>query len=397
MTINKSVLNSLSLEYLICFFILLILAFFCPIICCYFSVILCAFLKNNKHVKNFTLFILILIFSFGAYSRGLWSDTQHYLNFIRSINSPNEVFLQALIYLNSVDIGFALLTFIIKYIFKNEFVVLFVLTIISTILYARIYKQFNDKMALFSILYFYSSFTFYFLVGNQIRQAIAGAFGLFAIASVCSKSYIKSYFYCLLAISFHLSSLLFLPIIWALNSYSKFNDIKRIVFVFISVIISLLLLNNIINYFPENSFVYMKINGMLNRGGEIKSLFSASSLKSFLLLGFILCITYMYDSFKLNTKFKMLFISYLYFYLFELAFISSAELSNRIANYKLIIEPLILIEIIQFFREKKELSICFWIATSVFFSYVITGPANSFFNSKGISVLWTPIWNLIIL
>lgn len=74
-----------------------------------------------------------------------------------------------------------------------------------------------------------------------------------------------------------------------------------------------------------------------------------------------------------------------------------AELSNRIANYKLIIEPLILIEIIQFFREKKELSICFWIATSVFFSYVITGPANSFFNSKGISVLWTPIWNLIIL
>jgi hypothetical protein len=195
----------------------------------------------NLRIQLFSLVTLFLIFFVGFRAIGTGIDDQNYQ---RLFNTARH----GIVY---KEISF----FIVSNILGNLTFVFLFFAIIGIGL-KGIYIIKNSKYIGLTFLLYYSS---YFFLHDfvQIRAGIASALILWILYSAGRKSYIRCLLLCLLAVSFHLSALCIVPVIFLKNKNSKTTYI-------ILGLISLLLafvfpldILKLISYLPD--FLYKRI------------------------------------------------------------------------------------------------------------------------------------------
>lgn len=217
------------------------------------------FLFENKGKQN-TLYKILLglliafaILVVGFRGEGIGTDYWQYKGYFSA-------------WVPKIEPGFNISTLIVRSLGGN-FIIYSILYFIVT-LYARIFvfKRLSYSLTLSLMV----SFGFWMLVYdlNGIRQSLSIAIlGIAAYYAYCRKFY-KFLFFTLLAVSFHYSSLVFLPFYFLINmKIDKMGMFIIIAFVFIlnvfnvsDFLFSFILDGSSDNYFTSKSQAYSKIN-----------------------------------------------------------------------------------------------------------------------------------------
>ncbi len=192
----------------------------------FLSFFLTIFFKKNTEIKRKYLYIIMFsvfafLFAFRAASVG--TDTQYYINryltiYNYGITRFNQIY--------SSEIGFTLYNLMLTKIFGANYQWLF---IISGIFIMFSFGRFLYKHAkadvltlmLFALAMFPRSL-------NILRTEIAVAICLFGIEYAQQGSLAKAVTVCILGATFHLSVLLFIPVIFILNSKSSLRYPEKI-------------------------------------------------------------------------------------------------------------------------------------------------------------------------
>ena len=176
--------------------------------------------KESKSIsdkkKNILINIasLLLIFFFGL--RGfIQSDFQNYYPWFE--NLPTLWNYNKLIdtFAENYEPGFVLFTVICKSIFPNYFIWVFICVLIDIIFLRKIFKEYSSNVCL--------SFAIYFAIGaiimefNLMRNIKAILILIFATKYIREQKMWKYFFCVLIAMLFHITSIIFIPLYFVLN------------------------------------------------------------------------------------------------------------------------------------------------------------------------------------
>lgn len=168
----------------------------------------------SKSTKLYTVnLVLVFIYFSSAYCFNY--DWINYRNFYENVLSDNLV--QSIIE-SGFEPGFVIIAYSTKLLgLDYQWVIVFLNVIVFSFFNSSIKKFHNKNIALFI---FFSFFGF-FLLAEQIRQAVALAIGLKAIQYYIDKKASKFYFLTILAILFHVSAVFLFVIMYVHKIFSR--------------------------------------------------------------------------------------------------------------------------------------------------------------------------------
>lgn len=252
----------------------------------YLSLILIVLFISNisfgKNKKNSILLPVIMITIFSAIRYKVGTDYMNYINIYNSFT------LGELSNINIIkdEIGFKLVLYISKYIFKSPDFLFIITSIIQGIfLYLIIKKDGNEKGNWIPLL-MYITFLMPFEM-NGIRQGIACLITFYALQQYLDGHKIKCIIYTLLACTFHITAIIILPTI-VLIEFTK-NDRKKMIIGFVIALLVLLIsgatiFNSIIDKLDLNRYDSYIAEGDYNIVAIIKTLLVRTPIYLFLYL-----------------------------------------------------------------------------------------------------------------
>lgn len=111
--------------------------------------------------------------------------------------------------------GFAILCMLCKTVFPDYFFMQFVVTLIHTYALYRFFRRYSDNIPLGLMLYIV--FEGVFIATNLVRNSIAISLFLLALPFLEERKPIQYFSLCLLAVTFHLSALIYFPLYFFLH------------------------------------------------------------------------------------------------------------------------------------------------------------------------------------
>lgn len=179
----------------------------------------CAFFYENcddsQRRKQIVIVSFLVFFVFFAFRGYLYTDWTSYVFYLENVEWDNIV---------SFDIsdpdgkepGFALLAMLCKTVYNDYFFLVFVCTTIDTLLLARFLRRRGiDNIPLFFMLFI--TFEGLGVMFNLLRNAISMLLFMNALEYIEKRKPVKYFSICLVALSLHMSSLLFFPMYFFLH------------------------------------------------------------------------------------------------------------------------------------------------------------------------------------
>lgn len=157
-------------------------------------------------------------------------------------NSFNNIKLVSLSQALDVEIehGYILIQYLIGRVFGEfQFLLVTVALLFITVVSYLVYKHSNNPMLSYTFFIIYGFYTF---AMSGTRQTMAIALIMIAFHFVINKNLIKFLFFLLLATTFHITAIIFLPAYW----FSKFKFNKKTILTFILLAVIIILQKNII-------------------------------------------------------------------------------------------------------------------------------------------------------
>jgi len=315
----------------------------------YFSI-----LNNKKYTGVFLVCLasLILLSKYNINTGG--DDTYPYINTFLHFDSFRDITKTTLIYSASIDVLFWYPIYFLSLVTKEPNVFLFFCHFIAlSILYYSYYKFVGKKAVLVFVL-FLSTTTFYYLYGNAIRQALAVSFSVLFLYYLVNNMNSKALFISFISIFIHPTGLI-LFIVYLLSKLS-------IRFIYILLIFTLLL-----QFFPilnslGNIFNSIGLSHLAEKAIGYSSRLESNSLINLSTVIFIFIMSiYWYAKSKLKTEIlpTILIKVYVIYESLYLLFLSNSLISNRIFSYRGVLDILLIVIIITYFKQKNLLKFLF--------------------------------------
>ena len=203
-------------------------------------------IKKTKYNLSILLltFIFILIKVFNSTGRDISKTGGYYYNFISA--STFSSFMD-----QGIEIGFKLLTIIIRNITSNYNIYLIIINFLIIIPIIYIFNKYYNKVDLFTTVLMYMSI-FFFASFSPIRQCLAASIGLLVFDCLKEKKIIKSFIWIIIAMSIHSSAIVYLIPFFMVN----FKIINRKTISWLMSILFILFLlekNSILSWFAGSS------------------------------------------------------------------------------------------------------------------------------------------------
>ena len=201
----------------------------------FISTFSCLFLCKNKKVGMLLMFILFLVLTFRGENVG--SDTIMYYN--NDFNVDLEFSLT-----NKFEISFQTISYFISELNLNPRWCLYLLSALTFVFLYLSAKRYNKLFGTSYVCFFYFFFLlgFYSLAFNISRQLLAVSILLYAYSFLFENNIKKFYFiiYAILASSFHISSIIFIPLFFVNKlDFTKipFKSVFSILFVLFTFVV----------------------------------------------------------------------------------------------------------------------------------------------------------------
>lgn len=334
--------------------------------------------KKDKIVPIILVILstLILATKINIYRYG--DDLQHFINTFNNFESFNNVLAISAIYSSSVDIVFWYISYGISKLTSKPllFLVFWHFTSLSILHYS--YSKILKNDAILAFVIFLSTTTFYYIYGNAIRQAIAVSLFSLTVFYILNSENRRALFVAILAIFSHPTGLVALISILIYKIRLKYISIFLIlsfVLQFLPVLEYLVFLSS----FSSFDFVTNKMT-IYNEVTEQKSFISLGTL---IFLSILICYIFikynMKDTIYIDNLMKIyLFIQSLYF-----LFLSTGTISDRIFSYRSILDAILIVLFIRYFKQRSFL---FIIVLVLFMIYnvilIITLMNNNYYNNE---------------
>jgi len=347
--------------------------------------------KKYEHFLFFLLFIMFWLISGLRYETG--GDWNNYTKLFDRIPSIDEIMFKKKYNEFAglpVEIGYRTLCSLVKTITNNIQVIFFIISFCNSVLLFNSVKRYIPYPIVALMVYFS---TLYFLLDMMyMRQCCAVMIFLYSIRFIKKRQGLRYFICCLLAISFHYSAILLLPLYFILNQ--KFSSLFVVVFVVVGLVIYFLKITWVSNVaiflvdkFTGNPYISRLITYLTSSNFNIRRSVSIGFLFYFFVLFFVLLKRAEIEkSNYFNIFFNLFLINvFVNFYAAELF-----ELSNRIKCYFLIANIGILPYILYSYKSKYERLSLFSIITV--FSLIF---GNSIFFESPVALSYNPYQNYI--
>lgn len=176
-------------------------------------------MENADTKKKINIGVVCVFFIFFAFRGYLYTDWTTYMDYL------NRIEWKDLLSWNPIDSksfepGFALLALSCKSIYNSYPLLVFVCTCIDTLLFLRFLRRREIDNVAFAFMLFIT-FEGLSIMFNLMRNAISIFILMNALEYIESRKPLKYYALCFVALMFHMSSLVFLPLYFFLHK--KFN------------------------------------------------------------------------------------------------------------------------------------------------------------------------------
>lgn len=174
--------------------------------------------EAEEYKRKITIVVIITFLIFFGFRGFILTDWVVYCPYFENLEW-NDVFNYFTSTNNNFEPGFAVFAMICKTIFPNFFFLSFIITLFNLYALIRFFKKYTDNIPLaFTI---FMAFEGIGIVTNLMRNSIAISLFLLAIPYLEKRKPIQYFSLCLIAISFHISSFLYLPLYFFLHR--RFN------------------------------------------------------------------------------------------------------------------------------------------------------------------------------
>lgn len=167
-------------------------------------------LDDPQRKKQITIVSILVFFMFFAFRGYLYTDWISYVKYMENVEWDNIVsfdFTDP----DGKEPGFALLAMLCKVVFDDYFFLVFVCTTIDTILFFRfLHRRGVENIPLTLMLFI--TFEGLVIMFNLLRNAISMFLFMNALEYIEKRKPVQYFSICLLALSLHMSSLLFFPL-----------------------------------------------------------------------------------------------------------------------------------------------------------------------------------------
>lgn len=175
---------------------------------------ICAFFIENiadeQRKKQITIVSILVFFVFFAFRGYLYTDWISYVKYMENVEWDNIVsfdFTDP----DGKEPGFALLAMLCKVVYDDYFFLVFVCTTIDTVLFFRfLHRRGVENIPLALMLFI--TFEGLGIMFNLLRNAISMFIFMNALEYIEKRKPVQYFSMCLLALSLHMSSLLFFPL-----------------------------------------------------------------------------------------------------------------------------------------------------------------------------------------
>ena len=170
--------------------------------------------ERRKYVNIFTIAIFFVFFAFRGY---VYSDWTSYVTVLRNVEWMDIFFItseKASATLH--EPGFTLLCCLCKTITQEYAFLVIVITTIDTILFLRFLKRWNIENVAFAMMLFFA-FEGVTIMFNLLRNQLAIFVFLNALEYIRDRRPVPYFILCTIALSFHLSSILYFPLYFFLH------------------------------------------------------------------------------------------------------------------------------------------------------------------------------------
>lgn len=366
-------------------FFTIFLIFLNPLLGIYFSTT-----NNIKFIGGLAILIssLILLSKYNINTMG--DDTYPYINTFLNLDSFSNVLSVSLIYSASIDPLFWYPAFFISLLTDNVNIFLFICHFLALSILYYSYNKIAKENTLFIFVLFLSTTTFYYLYGNAIRQAFVVSLSVLFLYYLVEGENKKAFILSIISIFIHPTGIL-LVVVWI---FSKFH---------IKYVYILILFSFVLQFFP-----------ILNLFGQFLDLFGVShiankaigysqhenqnSLLSFssLLFFFILFIYLVVKNYSKDFKHSMIIKTYFLYESFYLMFLSNSLISNRIFSFRGVLDVLVLVLLLSYFKQKKYMKI--FVVILFFLLNILNltiGDINNFLYMKENNLIYLNLIDLI--
>lgn len=167
-------------------------------------------LDDPQRKKQITIVSVLVFFIFFAFRGYLYTDWISYVKYLENVEWDNVVNFEV----KDTDVkepGFALLAMLCKTIYDDYFFLVFVCTTIDTILFVRfLHRRGVDNIPLAFMLFI--TFEGLGIMFNLLRNAMTMFLFMNALEYIEKRKPIQYFSICLLALSIHMSSLMYFPL-----------------------------------------------------------------------------------------------------------------------------------------------------------------------------------------
>lgn len=198
-------------------------------------VIFSAFLHKKKvrKLKKIIFFTIALLLTLlpSIRSKEVGTDTDSYVRIFESTEKFQDILLF------KMEVGYSIFSFVCSYLFTNYFFLLTIIAFVVVITYTRIIAYFSQNYFLSFYIYITSGIYVFFF--NGARQGIAAALTTYSIIYIVEKRIFQYIILILIAISFHKTAVIMLPIYFLVNRPNSYK------FNLLIIIITLLIITNL--------------------------------------------------------------------------------------------------------------------------------------------------------
>ena len=340
----------------ILYFLLIILN---PFSSLYFSL----FLKKNNFIGLSLILTALMILLSKTNINVDGDDIFHYINTFNHLDSWDTVSQTSLMYSTSIDLLFWYPSWFISLLTDDPNIfLLFWYSFSLSILYFA-YNRILKKESIIIFVIFLSTTTFYFIYGNTIRQAPAVSLSVLALAHYVTNNYRKAYFISVLAIFVHPVAII-VPIgLLISNIKIYYLYVLLLISLVLSTLPTLSILGNIFSFFGD---IHIAKKVMLY--SEASDSLSIISLGTFIFIFNLLLYLFVKYKLKKEILFPALINMYLYYQIIYFSFLSTGLMSMRIFSYRSVLDPVIMIILINSFKQKlflRYLLVIFFIMLNI--------------------------------
>lgn len=221
---------------------------------------------NHKGLSKIVFWLSIIMPLLVAANRyGIGTDYFNYMDMYNSITSDNNI-MKSIINYRSIEPGWIILNYMVKYIF-DDYKYVFIISSFFTLFFSfKAIYNFKDKINLGLSMFIFMC-TLYLTSFNIIRQSLAVAIVFFGYKYIEEKKVFKYLLFMCLAICFHYSALVFLPMYWFLDKkITNTTRIKKYI-LYAAFIVFIMYFNTLINSvanMSENLSRYSEYNSTDN-------------------------------------------------------------------------------------------------------------------------------------